>query len=92
MGSLNMAVVELDEPRHGRHIDNLLQDIKFKRDLLQVIFLHINSLSILFYYRPLCWNFSFLRRWICKETCMTGWSFIGLCIGGYSTHLNKYDM
>ena len=36
MGSLNMSVVELDEPRHVRHIANLIQDIQFKRDLLQV--------------------------------------------------------
>ena len=37
MGSLNMSVVELDEPRHVRHIANLIQEIQFKRDLLQVI-------------------------------------------------------
>lgn len=45
MGSLNMAVVELDEPRHGRHIDNLLQDIKFKRDLLQASLLELQFLK-----------------------------------------------
>ena len=39
MGSLNMSVVELDEPRHVRQIATLIQEIQFKRDLLQV-FVH----------------------------------------------------
>jgi len=45
MGSLNMAVVELDEPRHGRHIDNILQEIKFTRDLLQASLLELQFLK-----------------------------------------------
>jgi hypothetical protein len=44
MGSLNMSVVELDEPRHVRHIANLIQEIQFKRDLLQASMLELEFL------------------------------------------------